>query len=102
MAEGIRKQLETALRDGTLVEVHHDPNDWQLCEVGYVDAIFEDSVRIRSVMTRGETMGFEVHLLAAIVGVMTDDGDNDYLDKIARLTTRRGRFQTCRRFRTVV
>ena len=37
-------------------------------------------------------MGFEVHLLTSIVGVMSDDGDNDYLDKISRLAMRRGEF----------
>ena len=89
MNETIRNQLAQALAKGCLVQIHRNPKDWGRFHVGYVDAIDEESVRIRSVSVRGDVLGFEVYAISAVTGVVLNDGDNDYLDKVSRLV--RGR-----------
>lgn len=85
----IREQLADALVKQCLVQIHRNPKDWGRFQVGYVDAIDGESVRIRSVSDRGRVLGFEVYALEAVTGVVLDDGANDYLDKLSRLV--RGR-----------
>lgn len=85
MSGSIRGQLAEALARGCLVEIHRNPKDWGKFQAGYVDSIDDDSVRIRSVSPRGEVLGFEVYALEAVTGVVLNDGDNDYLDKLSRL-----------------
>lgn len=87
----IRRQLEKALDNGCLVALYRDPTDWSKCQVGFVDEVTSDAVRIRSVTSRGDVIGYEVHGLSAIKGVSLDDGAHDYLDKVSRLIGMRGR-----------
>ena len=83
--DAIRRRLELALDTGCLVALYRDPEDWSKCLVGFVDEVAPDAVRIRSVTSRGDVIGYEVHSLSAIKGVGLDDGAHDYLDKVSRL-----------------
>ena len=91
MMEGIRRQLEQALEKGCLVALYRDPVDWSRCQVGFVDGVASDAVRLRSVTSRGDVIGYEVHSLPAIKGVGLDDGAHDYLDRVSRLVGMRQR-----------
>ena len=86
----IRLQLEKALDKGCLVALYRNPADWSKCQVGFVDEVTSDAVRLRSATCRGDVIGYEVHDLSAIKGVGLDDGTHDYLDKVSRLTRMRG------------
>ena len=83
--DAIRRQLEHALDTGCLVALYRDSEDWSKCQVGFVGEVTSNAVRIRSVTSRGDVIGYEVHRLAAIKGVGLDDGAHDYLDKVSRL-----------------
>lgn len=89
--EAMRRQLERAIDTGCLVALYRDSEDWSKCQVGFVDEVTSDAVRIRSVTSRGDVIGYEVHSLSAIKGVGLDDGAHDYLDKISRLVGMRRR-----------
>ncbi len=67
------------------MSLHDDPSDWDRCSVGFVDAVTDTHVRLRSITTHGAEAGFEIRPLASITGVEQEDEDNDYLDKIRRL-----------------
>ena len=81
----IKAVLEEARKEGRLVSLHEDPSNWDRCCVGFVDAMSNSHVRLRSVTTRGTEGGFEIRPLASIAGVEQEDEDNDYLGKIRRL-----------------
>lgn len=85
MNDSIRDRLFEARAKGCLVQIHRNPKDWGRFQAGFVDAVDGESVRIRSVSLRGEVLGFEVYALSAVTGVVLDEGDNDYLDKLSRL-----------------
>ena len=89
--DAIRRQLEQALDKGCLVALYRDPTDWSKCQVGFVDEVTSDAVRLRSVTSRGDVIGYEVHGISAIKGVGLNDGTHDYLDKVSRLIGMRGR-----------
>lgn len=89
MSIELEERLLTALQQGCLVELHRDPEDWSRCQVGYVDAVADGSVRIRSVTPQGDVLGYEVYALRVVVGVVLDDGKCDYLGKIARVVGKR-------------
>ena len=74
-----------ARQKGCLIELHRNPSDWDVFDVGYVTAVDAEAVALATVTTRGDVIGFEVYSLAVVVGVALDDGESDYLDKISRL-----------------
>ena len=83
----VRRALEEAQADSTLVSLHSDPANWRQCSVGYVDLLTEKHVRLRSLTPRGEARGFEIRQLREIVKV--ESGDK-YLAKVARLARSHG------------
>lgn len=89
----IRNRLTEALVKGCLVQIHRNPKDWGEFQVGYVETVDRECVRIRSVSVRGNVLGFEIYAISAVTGVVLDDGDNDYLDKLARLVRGRNVFR---------
>ena len=58
MNMSIRNRLTEALVKGCLVQIHRNPKDWGEFQVGYVETVDRECVRIRSVSVRGNVLGF--------------------------------------------
>lgn len=62
----IAKALQDARRNGSIVSIYTDENDWGRYSVGYVDSVTDVHVRLRAVSGLGEPAGFEIRALSEI------------------------------------
>ena len=76
------EQLGRALRSGRLVSIHSNPDNLDACSVGYVDALTDTHVRLRSVTPGGRLVGYEVRPVEDVVKV---EQGGEYLERVARL-----------------
>ena len=78
----VSDRLHQALRSGRLVSIHLNPDDPDACSVGYVDAVSDTHVRLRSVTPRGHQVGYEIRPVEDIFKVEEDD---PYMRRMAAL-----------------
>lgn len=79
MRKDIKGILKEAMRNHQLVAIHLDPSNMLSCSVGYVDALDNTKVRLRSISTEGKNAGYEIRLLNEIYRV---DVNTFYIRKI--------------------
>lgn len=82
-----RGLLEQALREERLVAVSTNPDDPDVCSVGYIDALTSTHYRLRSVTSRGCVLGYELRRIEDVVEVALD---GPYLRRVQALMNNPG------------
>jgi hypothetical protein len=79
----IKRILEEAKLNNSLVSIYSEPEHWNQFSVGYVDLITDTHIRIKSLSRFGSACGYEVRLISEIFRV---ESDGKYEQKIEKLS----------------